>query len=400
MVTLRTDATYLILGLVVDKRTRQGIAGVQVEVRERDTRYHDILGQTVTDERGAFTIGFEPEDFGDYAPDAAPDVFFRLAIDGALVLDTQAQTMVNLQRGRTSVTLELERGTLEPAKPDRVSLPQMVKMLDWWQASDFKGVAREAGGKLGTLSSLLGERTARKLQAWDFAPVRPPATAENTVVGQAPQAAQSALAQQQVAVAEVRTVDASTRSVLRSLGDVPLALQAGDRVVLYQEDGKVRYYTRVPAEAAASIDQQTVAGLQADVGQLKAQALEVDTLRGAVTELRSTDAAQQQVLDADAQALRERSAELEAVKLELQQLRQSHAEKDVQIGKLTSDLVTLRKAQDNLAARLPLARLDALEQQLAGLGRVAGPVRAAPATPTAGTVATPKRRRAPAKKTT
>ena len=53
MATARLDATYLIAGLVLDRRTREGVAGVQVEARDRDERFHDMLGQTFTDERGA-----------------------------------------------------------------------------------------------------------------------------------------------------------------------------------------------------------------------------------------------------------------------------------------------------------------------------------------------------------
>ena len=313
MVTIirRNEATYQVVGQVIEKRTRRGIAGVAVEARDRDTRYHDMLGQTHTDEQGGFRIGFEPEDFGDFAPDHAPDLFFRLSIDGEQVLDTMDRTMENLAPGRTSVTLELDRQALPEPKADRVGVAQLVKAVDWLRTSDFKGVLREGQGKAGTLGGVLGTQAARLFKAWDFAPVRPSGTQEAAIVGQPLQQAQSALAVQRVTVAEVREVDKRSTAVLRTLGDVPLTLKAGDRVVLYQEGGIVKYYTREAQKNAATIDQQAVAGLGAEVQQLKTQALEVETLRGAVDGLRSAGAAQEQRVAEDAATLRARSLEVD-----------------------------------------------------------------------------------------
>ena len=378
MATARLDATYLIAGLVLDRRTREGVAGVQVEARDRDERFHDMLGQTFTDERGAFAIGFEPEDFGDHGPDHGPDLFFRLSIDGVLVKDTLPEALHNVQPGRTTVTLELDRPTLPDAKPDRVGVDQLVKVVDWWRASDFKGVAREGQGRLGTVAALLGGQASKQFKAWNFAPVTPSATRENTIVGQPLQQASSALAQQQVEVAEVRTVDASSRGVLRSLTDVPLTLKANDRVVLYQEDGVVKYYTRVPQTKVASIDQQAVATLDADVQQLKRQALDQQALQGELGRLREADAAQDQRIADSHQALRERGATVDELQRELQQLRQNNAEKDALLTQLRGDLGTLRTAHDNLASRVAISRLERLEEQVRVLVRAQGPQAVAP----------------------
>lgn len=384
MATARLDATYLIAGLVLDRRSREGVAGVQVEARDRDERFHDMLGQTFTDERGAFAIGFEPQDFGDHGPDHGPDLFFRLSIDGVLVKDTLPEALHNVQPGRTTVTLELDRPTLPDAKPDRVGVDQLVKVVDWWRASDFKGVAREGQGRLGTVAALLGSQASKQFKAWNFAPVTPSATRENAIVGQPLQQASSALAQQQVEVAEVRTVDASSRKVLRSLTDVPLTLKANDRVVLYQEDGVVKYYTHVPETKAASIDQQAVASLDADVQQLKRQALDQQALQGELGRLREADAAQDQRIADSHQALRERGATVDELQRELQQLRQNNAEKDALLAQLRGDLGTLRTAHDNLASRVAITRLERLEEQVRVLVRGQGPqgvASAEPATP-------------------
>lgn len=381
MVTTRIpnlDAPWLVTGQLLDKRTRQGIAGALVEVRELDTRYDDMLGQPITGEQGEFLCGFAPEDWGDHAPERAPDLYFLVYVDGVLALDTKATPLLNVPRGRIPVTLELERGTLPDAKEDRVNVEQLLRMADWWRASDFKGVFGQGRSKAATLGSALARPLAKRFKAWDFEPVRPGATKESAIVAQSVPQAQTALAAQQVQVTEVRTAEARTTGTLRVLAKAPLELKAGDRVVLYQEDGVVRYYARAEEPAAASIDQQTVAALDQDVKALQSQALGVDTLRTEVAELRSADQASAERLEASRLALAAREAELSALKSELEALRRVSVEKDQVLTQMRGDLTALRGAQDQLAERLPLRRLEALEQQVRLIGVPRSP-RAKPA---------------------
>jgi hypothetical protein len=395
MVTTRIpdlDAPWLVVGQLVDKRTRQGIAGALVEVRELDTRYDDMLGQPITGEQGEFLCGFTPEDWGDFAQDRAPDLYFLVYIDGVLALDTKATPMLNVPRGRIPVTLELERGTLPEAKEDRVNVEQLLRMADWWRASDFKGVFGEGRSKVGTLSAAIARPLTRRFKAWDFEPVRPGATKEKAIVEQPVLQAQTTLAAQQVQVAEVRTAEARTTGTLRVLAKAPLELKAGDRVVLYQEDGVVRYYARAEEPAIASIDQQAVAALDQDVKALQTQAQGVDTLRAEMAELRSADQASAERLEASRQALAAREAELTALRRELDALRQVSVEKDQVLTQMRSDLVALRGAQDQLAARLPVQRLEVLEQQV----RLIGVPRSAKAAPRARAAQSPSTVQGPA----
>lgn len=380
MVTTRIpnlDAPWLVVGQLVDKRTRQGIAGALVEVRELDTRYDDMLGQPLTNEDGAFLCGFGPEDWGDFAPERAPDLYFLVYVDGRLVLDTKATPMLNVPRGRIPVTLELERGTLPEAAADRVSPEQLFRFADWWRASDFRGVFSEGKSKVGTLGAALATPLVRRFKAWDFEPVRPGQTKESTIVEQPVPQVQATLASQQVQVAEVRTADAKASGRLSLLVKAPLELKAGDRVVLYQEDGVVRYYARAEEPAPASIDQQAVAALDQQVQALQTQAVGVEGLRAEVAELRSADQANAERLEASRQALAARETELLALRRELDALRQVSVEKDQLLTQMRTDLVALRGAQDQLAARLPLQRLEVLEQQVRLIG-VPREVRAQP----------------------
>ena len=98
---------YRLFGRVVERTRRSGIPGVTVEAWDRDTRFHDMLGSVVTGADGAFSIAFDDDYFGDFAPDRSPDVFFKVLRDGKVLLTTFDKPMMNLRDGGTQVTLEI-----------------------------------------------------------------------------------------------------------------------------------------------------------------------------------------------------------------------------------------------------------------------------------------------------
>ena len=377
---------YIVQGVVVDRASQRAVRGVRIEAWDRDTRYHDLLGQAITDERGAFTIGFDSDYFGDFAPDRAPDVFFKVFLDDREVLNTFERPLRNADRGTIRVKLEIEMPQLRPEGQDRVSAEQAIKMADWWRASDFRGVFRESRDKAATVGKLFGSLAGRSVESFDFAPLRPRGTRERDVVDQDVTNAQRALALQRVEVAEVRPVGAEgPRAELRSLKDYALRLEPGDRVTLYEENGVVKYYTRVPAVDPGQVDGQTVARIDDEVQSLKAQVRGVDALRTEVDNLKTADRATEERISADADGLRTQAEEVARLRRELLEVRQAAADKDAEIVKLRSDLANVHSAQDNLAARIPLNRLEALEQQIELLQR-----RAVPAPPGARAPARPR----------
>lgn len=362
--TVVKEPEYAIRGLVVDRATQRGVRGARVEAWDRDTRFHDLLGQVVTDEDGRFTIGYDSVFFGDHGPDRAPDVYFKAFLDGREVLSTFDQPRTNASRGGMEVRLELDLGQVQPQGRDRISAEQVQKAVDWWRASDFKGTAREARDKFGTIGRLFAGIAGRSLADFDWQPVRPQGAREKDVVGQDVGQAQRALALQQVEVTEVRPVSGGTRDNLRLLKDYPAALKAGDRVTLYEENGVVKYYARVPEPDPERADAEAVARIDGDVQSLKAQVRAVETLRGDVDNLRSADATIDQRLAEGAAATRAREEEVARLERELNEVRRTAAAKDAEIAQLREDLAVVRSATDALATRFPLDRLEALEREM------------------------------------
>lgn len=374
MVTsIETQPEYMIRGVVVDRASQRGVRGVRVEAWDRDTRYHDLLGQVITDDDGRFTIGYDSVYFGDFAPDRSPDVYFKVFLDGKLVLNTFEQPRMNAARGLMEVKLELEMPQLQPQGRDIISAEQTMNAVQWWRASDFRGVAREGGDKFKTVGGLLSRLAGKSLEKFDWKPVVPKGAREKEIVNQDVNNAQRALALQQVEVTEVKPVPGGTRDNLKLLKDYPVSLKAGDRVTLYQENGVVKYYTRVAATDANQVDGQTVARIDGDLQSLKAQVRNVEALRTEVDNLKSADSTVERRLAESTDKARQRDDEVARLTRELNEVRRGTAAKDAEIVQLRSDLTAVRTATDNLSSRIPLSRLEALEQRINRLPAVPVP---------------------------
>jgi hypothetical protein len=376
-VRTRLDREYVLHGVVVDRATQRGVRGVLVEAWDRDTKYHDMLGQVVTDADGAFTLAFDSDYFGNAAPDHGADLFFRVYMDDKEVLTTFDRPVRNLQPGTTDVRLEIELPQVQPLGRDRLTTEQTFKAIDWWQGSDFRGVFSQRRDQARTVSSMVGALIGDTFKNFDFQPLRPKTTREAEIVNQQSDTARVALQQQQVEVTSVQPAS-QLRSVsnARKLAGYPLALRPGDRVTLYEENGVVKYYTR-DAAPAQTADSATVARIDEDVQTIKTRVAAMNDLHTELANVRSANddvatRAAQESARADAQA-----QEVGRLTRQFEQIQQANAAKDAQIAKLQSDLLQVTKAHDSLAERLE-ARINRLAPQTAPAPTVrTGPVGAA-----------------------
>jgi hypothetical protein len=379
----QTQREYTLQGIVVDRASQRGVAGLRVTAWDRDTVYHDMLGQAVTAADGSFAIAFDSSYFGNAKPDNGPDVFYRVERDGVEVLDTLAAAGHNLQRGTTQVKLEIDLPVVAPTGIDRIPAEQALKAVDWWQASDFRGTWSQGKDKGSTVGKLLGSLLGSAFTDFDFDPVRPGTTQEKEIVGQPAANARSALAKNQVQVSDVKPASTlGTAQNLKLLTGYPVNLKANDKVTLYEDKGVVKYYT-VDAVPVASADAQTVARLDGEVQSVKARVASLDDMRVEIENVRTANAEVAARADDEAVRARAHAQQIADLKAQLTQVQQANANKDVQIAKLQNDLATVGKAQDNLSARLPLDRLALLEKQMsalsAGTSPRVGAVRAAAA---------------------
>jgi hypothetical protein len=399
------ERDFVLQGVVVDSSMQRGVEGLQVTAWTPMAKQAAMLGQAITDAEGAFAIGFDRQELGDAMPENGVEVFFKVRQDAHEVLNTADRPLRKLQPGTTHTRLEVELPQQAPLGEDRVAAEQALKAIDWWQASDFRGLYKEGKNKTWTVAGVAMALLGDAGKNGDFKPLRPGAVREKEIINQTPDSARVALAQQQAVVTEVKPLS-SLRAAghLSLVADYPLQLRPNDRITLYEENGIVKFYTRDPAPVA-SADSQTVARIDGDVQSIKAQVAGIDALRADMANVQTANAEVETRVSAETAQSQAHAAELERLHAELARVQQASANKDAQIARLQSDLRLVTKAQDELAGRVPLSRIDAIEKQLALLmqhGRLKPPdpptapgTPAAPGTPEEGTV---PRKRAPAKR--
>ncbi len=364
---------FEIVGTVVERGTQHGVQGVRVEAWDRDTRYHDLLGSTVTDGAGRFQIRFTDEYYGDFQPDRMPDVFFRVFRDETLVLSTQDHPMENEPGPIIRVTLELDPVVEPQVADDRVSAVTAMKAITFLRTSDFRGVRRETGDRARSAGSFLGSMLLNGFRQWDWQPIRTAAVRKADIVDQDTQTAQTRLAEQKIEVAGVETYDPGlNRDSVRLLTAMPVRLQPGERVVLYEQDGKVKYYARVKEQPAATIDQQAVQRLGGELDSVKGQVAEVDSLRTAVDGLKASSEQEREATATDLAAVRTDLSDLTELKRTMAAMQADLTERNQTIARLQAELGEVKASQARIEQTDIVQRITSLETRVKRSGSGGG----------------------------
>lgn len=237
---------YSVTGKVIDKRTKQGIGGLSVEGWDTKERNEAALGRSATDENGKFILCIDLTANG---LERAPDMYFKVYRGGTLLADTH-ETEVLKANDQREVIIDLAFSSEDNGR-DRVTAMQAFKAATFFEQSDFGGFFRDVKQKAGTRAGLLADLVVNALSNLDEKPVRASAGQEKAVVNQDVETARQALAAQQVEVNEVLAYDPKLSSAsLKNIANFPVRMKAGQRVNLYVENDKVKYYSVVQSRSA------------------------------------------------------------------------------------------------------------------------------------------------------
>ncbi len=234
-----------ITGQVLDAQTNTGVTGVIVEISDKSMRLQRVLATSDTDVHGRFSTVLDMQQLGFDGP---LELAFTVLKEGKPFTSTNNSVIWNTQT-EDDVTIYIRQQIRadRPIGKDRVNAIQVFRGARFVQQSDFKGVYNQTKGRVSMPFGFITDMLGNAFKNADIAPVRVnPATDTRTLYGQDVAAATTNLQAQQVGVNQVLPYDPTFNSdSFKVLTSAPINVAAGQKVNLYQENGKVKYYTIV-----------------------------------------------------------------------------------------------------------------------------------------------------------
>ena len=104
-----SEDKYRIVGSVISRSTRQGVAGARVEAWDKDLLVNDLVGSAVTSDDGSFVIEFDSSYFRELFADRRPDLFFKVFLQDKLIKSTEDSVLWNVDAHDVSYKPDLFR---------------------------------------------------------------------------------------------------------------------------------------------------------------------------------------------------------------------------------------------------------------------------------------------------
>jgi hypothetical protein len=272
--------SFEVLGQVVGSRSQKPLSNLKIEAWDKDIKYNDLLGQTFTNSEGRFSLTFDSTYFREHSPDARPDLLFKVFL-GKRLLKSSGDKEIHNAGQKTEVTILVDMPERRAEGKDRITPAKALSIADFLQQSDFKGLYGQFREKAGTSFGFMSDMFMNTVTKFDLTPFKVGDTKNENVVGQDIETASSNLKRQNIDVNEVAEYNPKINSEsLSDLSKFPVNLKAGQKVKLFQENGKVRYYSVVKDSGTTTVkssDQDTlVSKLKAELETTRQDAAEKD----------------------------------------------------------------------------------------------------------------------------
>ncbi|HYF29883.1 MAG TPA: neuraminidase-like domain-containing protein [Chitinophagaceae bacterium] len=141
----------ILRGTILDSQTRRPLSRLKIDAWDKDNDVSDQLGSTVSDERGRFTISYDPERYKDNR-DNTLDVFFIVYKDNKVIHNTEERPMREI-RELDSIVIEV--GMREPGGDGPAFMVQ-GKVIEVTTKQPATGLRIEAWDRDDRKSDFLG----------------------------------------------------------------------------------------------------------------------------------------------------------------------------------------------------------------------------------------------------
>lgn len=102
------STSFTISGKIIDKKTKKGIPGLQVEVWDRDLFTDDYIESIETDAQGAFRMEIARGTLRDIVRESRPDIYFKIYKNNKLIKSTENAILRNVLTSIRDISIEIE----------------------------------------------------------------------------------------------------------------------------------------------------------------------------------------------------------------------------------------------------------------------------------------------------
>jgi hypothetical protein len=229
-------------GKVLEPVSGKGLSNHRIEVWPENAASTKPIGTAFSNVDGEFQIKIDPKNLPKPAKGDTPNVYFKIFAGRRLYKDTKDSFTWNIDQ-KEEVNIEMEGPKVIAANADRIDTAQVLKAASFLNESDFTGVYDDFRKRASTSLGVISDMVMNSLTEMDFAPVRVNGPKMEEIVNRDVKQVKKNLSDHNIIVEEVKPYNPRLNTdSIRNIGDFTNTIKPGQRVHLFEENGKVRSY--------------------------------------------------------------------------------------------------------------------------------------------------------------